>query len=64
MQGGALPRKCPKPDCAGEDVQGMLEFGKEVVLSSRPFLFAKLTTVYVSRKKERGFCCCCFKNSF
>ena len=35
----------------------MLEFGKEVVLSSRPFLFAKLTTVYVSRKKERGFCC-------
>ena len=48
----------------------MLEFGKEVVLSSRPFLFAKLTTVYVSRKKERGFCCLLvfffffFKNSF
>lgn len=55
VQGGALPRKCPKPDCAGEDVQGMLEFGKEVVLSSRPFLFAKLLLFTCLGKRKEVF---------
>lgn len=50
-----MPRKRPKPHSAGEDVRGMLEFGKEVVLSSRPFLFAKLLLFTCLGKRREIF---------
>lgn len=50
--------KCPKPECACGDVQGVLEFGKEVVLSSsRRFLFAKLLLFTCLGKGKRVFVC-------
>lgn len=54
--------KCPKSDCACEDVPGMLEFGKEVVLSSSDsFLFAELL-LFPCLEKGKGFCS--FKEQF
>lgn len=54
--------KCPKPECACGDVQGVLEFGKEVVLSSsHRFLFAKLLLFTCLGRGKRV--CVCFKNS-
>lgn len=62
VQGGALLIKCPKPECACGDVQGVLEFGKEVVLSSsHRFLFAKLLLFTCLGRGKRV--CVCFKNS-
>lgn len=50
--GRSLPKKRPKP----EDGQGMLEFGKEVVLSSSSrLLFAKLLFTCLGKGK-RFFC--------
>lgn len=60
----SLAYKCPKPDCAGGDVQGMLALGKEVVLSSsRLFLFAKLLLFTCLGQGKRVFFSI-LKNSF
>lgn len=64
VQGGAVPKKRPKSECACADGQGMLEFGKEVVLSSsHPFLFAKLLFTCLGKGKRFLFFCF-FKNRF
>ena len=47
--------KCPKPDCLrGRPRNAGVWEGSCVVVSSVPL--CQVTTVYVSRKKERGFC--------